>query len=76
MKKGDTVKLSAEGLRVFNRPSKNGVMPVDRRATVLSTGDETRRPLSDGCVRIQWDHCAGPETIAKVFLEVAEEALA
>jgi hypothetical protein len=71
MKKGDTVKLSAEGLRLFSRDRK-GIRPQDRRGKVVSTGNESRKPLADGCVRVWWDHYAQPETVAATFLEVAD----
>lgn len=66
MKKGDTVKLSPEGLRIFNRARKGGIRPEDRRGKIMST----RMLLSDRCVRVWWDHYTQPETIATCFIEV------
>jgi hypothetical protein len=70
MKKDDIVKLSAEGLRIFNR-EKKGIKPEDRRGRLLNTGRDAAKPMDAGCVRVWWDHHAAPETIAAVFVEPA-----
>lgn len=71
MKKGDTVKLSAEGLRIFNRTRRGAVKPEDRRGKIVNAGHDSPKPLPERCVRVWWDQCAGPETIAKDFVELA-----
>jgi len=67
MKKGDRVKLSAEGLTLFREW--RGQRPADRRGTITNTCSEAPNMI-DGCVRVLWDGLKHPQTYGESFLEV------
>ncbi len=81
MRKGDRVKLSAEGLAAFGRRSMGFAgkvqrrihSPADRRGTVTSTSFDAPQ-LTPGCIRVRWDGLNQPETVNEYFVEMLEKS--